>query len=899
MKRLLPLTILIIACNNISVGQSVGIGGSAFTPSAYSILEMRSDSMGVLLPRLSNTDRAHITPSLGMPHQGLTIYNKDTDLYNYWDGTTWVVMSTTSGAYVENQNGYQQIADFNIGGDGIMTKMGVGTGLAPLGGQSHFHDGDPSGGNIMILVDDNVGNPLMSVIDYGHIGFGTSTPSNNAIIDVTSNKGVLLPRMDETARLGYGGALGVLDDGMIVYDSTHHEFFWWDGPALAWNAMGPMTGSYIENQNTALQPADYRIAGLGVASQMGVGTGMGAILGSHHIHDANFLAGNQLLYVDDYVGKPIVSVIDEGRVGIGTSTPNPHAALEVEDTLRGVLLPRMTSAQKSVLGGSMGATDAGMMVYDSTLHEYNWWDGSAWVGTTPTTGMFIDNQYTGVQTADFNIGGVGVVNKLGVGTGLGPVIGLTHIKDNSPTAGSRLMNIEDWAGLPLMTVVDGGQVGLGTTAPNASAILDLSTTTKGFLPPRMLQAQRVALPNVQGMVVYQTNTPFEGLWYNDGAAWHHIASSSFALTSLEDTDGDTKVEVEQSTDEDIVRFTTHGTEYLNMSGGRLNVTNTGESTFLGKGAGENDDLSSNRNVAIGHDALKTTTTGWDNTAIGHEALRDNVDGYSNTAAGKEALAANDDGYANTALGKYAMSSNTSGYLNTSVGMNSLPSLTDGHSNTAVGYSSLYLSTTGYENTAIGHGAGHLITTGYQNTCLGKTTNVGATVNNSTAIGYGAHPTTSNTIQLGNSSVTSIGGYAAWTNLSDERCKQNIVANVPGLEFVTKLRPVTYNMDLDALAAIKGTPDSARSMKDERAKEEILYTGLIAQEVEQAAKAIDFDFSGIDAPENENDHYSLRYAEFVVPLIQAIQELNQMNRDLKMEVEVLRKQVVNIQTTASK
>jgi len=42
-------------------------------------------------------------------------------------------------------------------------------------------------------------------------------------------------------------------------------------------------------------------------------------------------------------------------------------------------------------------------------------------------------------------------------------------------------------------------------------------------------------------------------------------------------------------------------------------------------------------------------------------------------------------------------------------------------------------------------------------------------------------------------------------------------------------------------------------------------------VEQAAKEIGYDFSGVDTPDNPNDFYGLRYAEFVVPLVKAVQE----------------------------
>jgi hypothetical protein len=62
-----------------------------------------------------------------------------------------------------------------------------------------------------------------------------------------------------------------------------------------------------------------------------------------------------------------------------------------------------------------------------------------------------------------------------------------------------------------------------------------------------------------------------------------------------------------------------------------------------------------------------------------------------------------------------------------------------------------------------------------------------------------------------------------------------------------------------------------------AKSRIQYTGFIAQEVERAAAELGFDFSGVDKPKNERDLYGLRYAEFVVPLVKAVQELDEKCR----------------------
>ena len=61
-----------------------------------------------------------------------------------------------------------------------------------------------------------------------------------------------------------------------------------------------------------------------------------------------------------------------------------------------------------------------------------------------------------------------------------------------------------------------------------------------------------------------------------------------------------------------------------------------------------------------------------------------------------------------------------------------------------------------------------------------------------------------------------------------------------------------------------------------AKDKLVYTGFIAQEVEKAAADLGFDFSGVKVPENEKQAYGLRYAEFVVPLVQAVKELSAKN-----------------------
>ena len=71
------------------------------------------------------------------------------------------------------------------------------------------------------------------------------------------------------------------------------------------------------------------------------------------------------------------------------------------------------------------------------------------------------------------------------------------------------------------------------------------------------------------------------------------------------------------------------------------------------------------------------------------------------------------------------------------------------------------------------------------------------------------------------------------------------------------------------------------------------TGFIAQEVEAAAQSVGFNFSGVDGPKNEHDYYGLRYAEFVVPLVKAVQELSTINESQKATIDDLKLQVARL------
>jgi hypothetical protein len=293
----------------------------------------------------------------------------------------------------------------------------------------------------------------------------------------------------------------------------------------------------------------------------------------------------------------------------------------------------------------------------------------------------------------------------------------------------------------------------------------------------------------------------------------------------------------------------------------------------------------NKNTGVGANSMTTYNTGNYNSALGHSTLYSNTTGSSNCVMGYLALYNNTTGSSNTATGVNALIANTSGSYNVASGIYSLQSITTGSGNTGIGAWALgYINSTSY-NTALGYNSGPSA----------------AGLTNSTAIGNGTVVNASNKIRFGNSSVTVIEGTVAYTSVSDGRFKTNISeSDVKGLDFIKKLRPVVYNLDTKKLDAFlkKDLPESARKNDQETdftASTAIRQSGFIAQEVEIAAKEVGYNFNGIHVPENGSDNYGLAYAQFVVPLVKAVQELSTQNEEQKLANEALKKELEELKT----
>lgn len=196
-----------------------------------------------------------------------------------------------------------------------------------------------------------------------------------------------------------------------------------------------------------------------------------------------------------------------------------------------------------------------------------------------------------------------------------------------------------------MTIDSTGKIGIGTTAPNASALLEISSTNKGVLLPRMTIAQRNALPSpVNGLLIFQIDGS-RGLWYYFNGSWNPVApsTSAYANTALSNL-------AATAINTHLLPGTTGLRDLGNTSLGWRSLYLTGD-FFIG---GTRFLSGTGSNVIVGSQALASNTSGTGNTAVGNAALSQNTTLSYLVAIGDSALHQNNAGDGNnTAIGSKA------------------------------------------------------------------------------------------------------------------------------------------------------------------------------------------------------------------------------------------------------
>ena len=235
-------------------------------------------------------------------------------------------------------------------------------------------------------------------------------------------------------------------------------------------------------------------------------------------------------------------------------------------------------------------------------------------------------------------------------------------------------------------------VGIGTATPNASAQLDVTSTARGILIPRInllspTDVVTVAAP-ATGLLVYNSNATLAqmpdgvGFYYWNGAIWLKIITTGSASGSGWLTTGNAGVSSGNfigTTDNQMLRFRVN-----NIPSGFIDPNST--------------------NSAFGIQSLSSLTSGAHNSGFGWHSLLNNTTGNANTSVGLQGLLANTVGAFNTVQGYSGLSNNVNGNSNTGMGMDILYSNIDGNSNVAMGALALFNNQHGSNLVAIGDSA---------------------------------------------------------------------------------------------------------------------------------------------------------------------------------------------------
>ena len=457
-------------------------------------------------------------------------------------------------------------------------------------------------------------------------------------------------------------------------------------------------------------------------------------------------------------------------------------------------------------------------------------------------------------------------------------------------------------------------VGIGTAVPDAKAALEIKASDRGLLIPRLTAAQRagIAAPP-QGLLVYQTDAP-EGFYYAAGSpvAWVFLNPAGGGADNLGNHTATTALNLGTNALVGTGASISGVGVGVRADGGlNLGQNGVGNNVLLGYQAGQSLTPTVNgrgvHNQFSGYQTGLSNTTGRDNLFVGYQSGYDNTTGSFNCFSGNGSGSYNTtgsynvfsglgSGYFNTTGDNNQFSGYLSGYNNSTGNNNVFTGYQSGYNNSAgghnvfSGYQSGINNTTGTENVFLGYQTGQDNATGSYNTALGSYSGTYQNVvSNSTALGNGAIVTTSNTIQLGNN-IFSLRCQVGLTVTSDARFKTDVQANVPGLAFITRLRPVTYRFDAARQAAFSQLP-AALARRATAVPDSTRRTGFLAQDVEKVTQELGFDFDGLHAPANARDYYGLNYAQFVVPLVRAVQEQ-------QVQIEALKQQAAAAQADAA-
>ena len=236
-------------------------------------------------------------------------------------------------------------------------------------------------GNALLVEDSaNPDSTPFVVTATGSVGIGTDTP--NSKLDVSGNGSVAIVTRASGTRYAALGDTGSTDDGgVLLYDAS--------GTLQA--LIRGQGDSYLNGGNvgigTASPETSLHLLGSGFETLQIESTSATEDPVLSLINN-NGSAAAWTLRLDKsdadkfqlrYNNSHRVTIDTTGNVGIGTTSPDVDAKLQIDSTTQGFLPPRMTTTQRNAIAAPV---PAGLMIYNTTTNKLNFYNGTAWEAVT-------------------------------------------------------------------------------------------------------------------------------------------------------------------------------------------------------------------------------------------------------------------------------------------------------------------------------------------------------------------------------------------------------------------------------------------------------------------------------------------------------------------------------------
>ena len=703
-KIILPLLVLI----TLHSTAQVGIGTKIPEPSA--MLEVKSNTKGVLISRMTESERS----SIKTPVAGLLVYQTDRSAgFYYHTGIEWKYLPPAAISQPLNSS---TTANGVLASNSTATTYIFNSPLVENLGAVSLSKATSVASGYLSSADWNTFNNKLSVAT-GQAALNTKVTANSAIVGGTKTKITYDSKGLVTA--GANATTNDIVEGTNLYFTEQRV----RNTALTGYTVG--TNTTVANTDNVMGSIAKLQGQINAKQTSGQVWLLGGNAGTNP--STQFVGTNDN---KDLVFK--VNNIESGRININAN--NTSFGLQS--------LRNNTSGFQNTAIGSMSLSQNTTGTANSSIGLNSL--------RTNTTGS--NNNALGVSALENNVNG-------NANTALGSASLNKHISGDANVAIGHNSLYSD------LTGYNNVAIGYNTLYSNTTGAENIGIG-RGSLTSNTTGGPNVAIgTNSLGLNTTGYNNVGIGFvsMANNTTGAENIGIGRGSLTS--NTTGGPNVAIGTNT------LASNTIGYNNIGIG-LGAVKSNTSAIDNIGIGR-ESLSANTignsNIGIGTSSLKLNTIGYNNIAIGIASMLNNSSGYYNTVIGWSALASNTIGNFNTAIGGNSMTFNVEGSDNNAFGDGSLYSNTNGNANNAIGRSSLFSNKTGSNNVAVGEAAltnstgDNLVaigaesgignTLGSNNTFLGEFSNTtNGILSNSTAIGYNSYFSTSNTVSIGNGNV---------------------------------------------------------------------------------------------------------------------------------------------------